>query len=78
MLSPSAANAAAMSDKMLAAIRGISKAPIRYIVNTSADLDHVGGNQAFAGSAAAPGTGSAAPEDDDKWMHMTHDVTPQP
>jgi cyclase len=47
-------NAAAMSEKMLAAIRTISKAPIRYIVNTSADQDHMEGNQAFAASAGAP------------------------
>ena len=35
---------AAMSDKLLAAIRTISTRRIRYVANTSADLDHVGGN----------------------------------
>ena len=45
------ANEAAMSEKVLAAIRSISKLPIRYIVNTSGDLDHVGGNEALAKSA---------------------------
>ena len=48
------ANTAAMSDKVLAAIKTISPLPVRYIVNTSADLDHVGGNQALAASAGAP------------------------
>ncbi len=44
-------NAAAMSDKILAAIKTVSPLPIRHIVNTSADPDHVGGNERFAKSA---------------------------
>jgi cyclase len=44
-------NEAAMSDKILAAIKTISPLPIRYIVNTSADPDHVGGNERLATSA---------------------------
>jgi glyoxylase-like metal-dependent hydrolase (beta-lactamase superfamily II) len=44
-------NDAAMSDKILAAIKSISPLPIRHIVNTSAEPDHAGGNERFAKSA---------------------------
>jgi glyoxylase-like metal-dependent hydrolase (beta-lactamase superfamily II) len=34
-----------MSDKVLATVRTLSPQPIRYIINTSADPDHTGGNE---------------------------------
>ena len=40
--------AAAMSSKIAAEIRKLSPEPVRFIVNTSADPDHTGGNEAIA------------------------------
>jgi glyoxylase-like metal-dependent hydrolase (beta-lactamase superfamily II) len=39
---------ATMSDKVVEAIRTLSKRQITYIINTSDQSDHVGGNEAFA------------------------------
>jgi glyoxylase-like metal-dependent hydrolase (beta-lactamase superfamily II) len=39
---------AAQADKLIAAIRGISDKPIRYVLNTSADADQTGGNEKVA------------------------------
>jgi glyoxylase-like metal-dependent hydrolase (beta-lactamase superfamily II) len=37
-----------MADKVLAAVRAITPRPIRMIISTSADADHVGGNEKLA------------------------------
>jgi len=39
------AGSSAQADAVLAAIRRITPQPIRYVINTSADPDHVGGNE---------------------------------
>jgi len=48
---------AQMSDKVVVAVRTLSDKPIRYIIDTSIDADHSGGNQAIArmGSTIAGG-----------------------
>src|SRR5215470_16243222 len=43
----------AMAEKTLEAVRAITKAPIRMIINTSADAEHVGGNDKV-GAAGVP------------------------
>jgi glyoxylase-like metal-dependent hydrolase (beta-lactamase superfamily II) len=44
---------AAMSGQVLAAVKAISPRPVRLIINTSADADHVGGNETLAGAGFA-------------------------
>jgi cyclase len=59
------AGSSARADVVLAAIKKLTPRPIRYVINTSADPDHVGGNEALSkagqtlftapGSIALPG-----------------------
>jgi cyclase len=52
---------AARADEVLAEIRKITPLPIRYIINTSMDADHVGGNEVLskAGLSILPGAVAA-------------------
>jgi len=47
------------SEAVLAEIRSISPLPIRFVINTSADPAHVGGNATIAAAGEALGTGAA-------------------
>ncbi len=45
------------SDKVLAAILKLSGKPIRFVLNTGADLDHIGGNELLARNGTKLGGG---------------------
>src|SRR5712691_7068527 len=60
---------AAASDKVIAEIKKLQIRPVRWVINTGADLDHTGGNgkvakagvaSIAAGGVAAPGGGGGA------------------
>jgi cyclase len=50
---------AALAPRVMAEIRKLSDKAIRYVIDTSLDAEHAGGNAAFVGPAAGRGTGGA-------------------
>ncbi|MBI4888154.1 MAG: MBL fold metallo-hydrolase [Acidobacteria bacterium] len=57
------AGSAAAADRVLAAVKAISTRPIRFIISTSADPDHVGGNDALAKAGKAVNPDGFSEED---------------
>jgi hypothetical protein len=48
-----------VNDKVLAAVRGITDKPIRFILDTAAEVENIGGNEAIAKAGASGGRGQA-------------------
>ena len=49
-----------LAQKIAAEVRKLTPLPIRYIIDTSIDADHIGGNAALAALGAGPATGGVA------------------
>jgi glyoxylase-like metal-dependent hydrolase (beta-lactamase superfamily II) len=48
------------TDQVLAAVRGLTERPIRFILDTAADPENIGGNDALAKAGASGGRGQVA------------------
>jgi len=60
------AGSAATAPALVTAIKRITSKPIRYVIDTGPDADHVGGNEVLskAGDQFYPGTRPAGPRQD--------------
>ena len=77
------AGSAGKTDALLAAVRHLSSKPLRYLVDTGPDMDHVGGNTAVvklaggilggAAAGAGGGRGAGAPNQNVGIMTVSHE-----
>jgi glyoxylase-like metal-dependent hydrolase (beta-lactamase superfamily II) len=49
-----------VTDKVVAAVRGLTNKPIRFVLDTAADLDNISGNEGIAKAGASGGRGQVA------------------
>jgi cyclase len=54
------AGAGTVTEKVLAAVRGLTDKPIRFILDTAADAENIGGNENLAKAGASGGRGQVA------------------
>ncbi len=62
------------TDKVIAAIRKLSNKPIRFIVDTQRNPDHMGGNERLAALGKAPGGGRASDSGGPGAMVFAHEA----
>lgn len=63
-----------ITDRIMAAVRKLSTKPVRYILNTSAEADHIGGNAPIAAAGSPAGGGRSGGNQGSGAMVLAHEA----